>query len=135
MRVRHLHYIPTTASHVSIHAPVRVRLDCRYYIFGICVSIHAPVRVRLSRIVTRSFSFSFNSRTREGATRRFCVRMSFYSVSIHAPVRVRPIFQNGTGPFYSFNSRTREGATRMRMVYILLKSFNTRTREGATETN
>ena len=54
---------------VSIHAPVRVRhqFDSRTRDF-ISVSIHAPVRVR--RFVN-SFSFSlwsFNSRTREGAT-------------------------------------------------------------------
>ena len=58
---------------VSIHAPVRERLNI-YSAVGCChkVSIHAPVRERLASSSIFYSSFSFNSRSREGATLRSC---------------------------------------------------------------
>ena len=57
-------------SGVSIHAPVRVRLDFYSGEFAfLSVSIHAPVRVRQRLKLIRLMLNSFNSRTREGATK------------------------------------------------------------------
>ena len=53
------------------------------------VSIHAPVRVRLDKIKNWNNKHSFNSRTREGATQKDLQKQIFQRVSIHAPVRVR----------------------------------------------
>ena len=53
------------------------------------VSIHAPVRVRLfGKDLLRIFQ-GFNSRTREGATAKMQIKLDKLVVSIHAPVRVR----------------------------------------------
>ena len=76
---------------VSIHAPVRVRPIIRRKIKNnIHVSIHAPVRVRRGDKMTEQFLLCFNSRTREGATKK----VVFSGEDLE-----------------SFNSRTREGAT------------------------
>ena len=141
---------------VSIHAPVRVRHFTFRYERCQPVSIHAPVRVR-PYVEGYPFRFpGFNSRTREGATKKkyqkqysrcvsihapVRVRQKFirhsrrsHEVSIHAPVRVRPIGNRRLERRTSFNSRTREGATlELRSSHFWI-CFNSRTREGATRT-
>ena len=77
----------------------------------VVVSIHAPVRVRPGPPRIQGRRRSFNSRTREGATKNRCVS-----------------FLRSIG----FNSRTREGATLRVRSYSMLIRFNSRTREGAT---
>ncbi len=76
---------------VSIHAPVKVRpsLFTQKQI-NLNVSIHAPVKVRPAPIGWAYLAFSFNPRTREGAT--------------HCSY-------NGARSNKCFNPRTREGAT------------------------
>ena len=58
---------------VSIHAPVKERLDIMQNEKTVCVSIHAPVKERLY----------------PSGRCRF-----FMSVSIHAPVKERPLIRN-----------------------------------------
>ena len=104
--------IPSAASIVSIHAPVRVRR-----------AAHAPRRclpcfnprtregathLRPNRAPAQS---GFNPRTREGATHPQRLGQAVLSVSIHAPVRVRPGACNRPCTGGCFNPRTREGAT------------------------
>ena len=56
----------------------------------------------------------FNSRTREGATSSCFFAYSSKYVSIHAPVKVRQLCQIFINFLQNcFNSRTREGATRV----------------------
>ena len=99
--------------------------------------------------------WSFNSRTRVGATPRNPSNNSNHIVSIHAPVWVRqelrgsferidpfqfthPCGCDGMGwdkfmRFASFNSRTRVGATRQNRLWRdVYSGFNSRTRVGAT---
>ena len=53
------------------------------------VSIHAPVRERLASTTSPARYFSFNSRSREGATGIMACNHPNFIVSIHAPVRER----------------------------------------------
>ena len=55
-------------SAVSIHAPVRERLQSSADLLVAVVSIHAPVRERLARTLNTGANSGFNSRSREGAT-------------------------------------------------------------------
>ena len=67
---------------------------------------------------------SFNSRTREGATKYPYGKYQHHDVSIHAPVRVRRLSVNLRLKVVSFNSRTREGATQdwsIRLMYELFQ--------------
>ena len=57
------------------------------------------------------YVFSFNPRTREGATSRKITMRHCPTVSIHAPVRVRLEALQAAGKKGCFNPRTREGAT------------------------
>ena len=57
---------------VSIHAPVRERLDqLRQLAIAQAVSIHAPVRERPKNSLILTVGLCFNSRSREGATLLF----------------------------------------------------------------
>ena len=70
------------------------------------------MKVRQCTIFQLEQVYSFNSRTREGATSILVSPSTHEVVSIHAPVKVRHIAGKITGDKnYRFNSRTREGAT------------------------
>ena len=56
---------------------------------AVLVSIHAPVRMRLAALRELNAAQSFNSRTREDATRQAVDPRGHKEVSIHAPVRMR----------------------------------------------
>ena len=95
----------------SIHAPVWQRKEFGIIILTVVVSIHAPVRERRIANVAQQLSDGFNSRSREGATRRMAgmsaktrcfnsrsregatyqiaISINVSNVSIHAPVRER----------------------------------------------
>ena len=76
------------------------------------ISIHAPVRERLdSPQFTSKLTQDFNSRSREGATDRGYRLSEAFQISIHAPVRERPITSPLALLLWNFNSRSREGAT------------------------
>ena len=75
------------------------------------VSIHAPVRVRLEQGADGVIISGFNPRTREGATVSIASFFWRSCVSIHAPVRVRPGERHNAVSVERFNPRTREGAT------------------------
>ena len=88
------------------------------------VSIHAPVRVRLNDSYVYKAKGCFNSRTREGATgsKLFNLFSNMSKVSIHAPVRVRHLLIVVYYGLSCFNSRTREGATSIRcMIRVTLE--------------
>ena len=74
---------------VSIHAPVRERQILTSLLSTGAVSIHAPVRERPGVFFRFVYKGSFNSRSREGATRWNYIVFDFDDVSIHAPVRER----------------------------------------------
>ena len=108
----HNMYLICVSFNVSIHAPVWVRPrlrrrqgpSCRFQFTHPC---GCDGRSGLSPEGT----WSFNSRTRVGATRVLFCTVSCTSVSIHAPVWVRPIAQPPFLRASRFNSRTRVGAT------------------------
>ena len=70
MKVRHVPIVVQAIyTGVSIHAPVKVRLNVRPEEIKTCiVSIHAPVKVRQNFHGKKWKRKSFNSRTCEGAT-------------------------------------------------------------------
>ena len=75
------------------------------------VSIHALVRVRLECSTLLRTIRCFNPRTRESATGEKPDGWTKPDVSIHALVRVRPLNHRKTIDYDSFNPRTRESAT------------------------
>ena len=109
---------------VSIHAPVKVRLnqivpDNDYFV----VSIHAPVKVRLFFDKDDFILEGFNPRTREGATKALFNFAISFIVSIHAPVKVRLLPDNIRRFQKSFNPRTREGATFAQLKWAIARLF------------
>ena len=61
-------------------------------------------------------TFSFNSRSREGATEKYHAKIDACRVSIHAPVRERRAETAPIQMIWSFNSRSREGATTANII-------------------
>ena len=119
---------------VSIHAPVRERLDVvKQSTAWYAVSIHAPVRERHINTKVGTASGRFNSRSRKGATQRIQLMITQQTVSIHAPVRERPKVGTSSRRGTSFNSRSRKGATIQALQRALKISFNSRSRKGATK--
>ena len=120
----------------------------------IAVSIHAPVKVRLASNYYLKSLWSFNSRTREGATSCSLVWYIAFLFQFTHPWRCDAFFKHFFFEYNSFNSRTREGATELHFSKIKTKKFqfthpwrcdlfifqafqnktgfNSRTREGAT---
>ena len=89
---------------VSIHAPVRERLDGDVVLFDANpVSIHAPVRERRNTAMISGITAGFNSRSREGAT----------------------LPADTTEKLAGFNSRSPEGATSLNgsFMYSVLFQF------------
>ena len=75
---------------ISIHAPLRERLDASY----VCmeykkISIHAPLRERPDFGSSGMFSNHFNPRSLAGATFYFGWPLVGQAISIHAPLRER----------------------------------------------
>ena len=121
--------------HVSIHAPVRERLDEGKLVPCYLVSIHAPVRERLHCLLEHIGGFGFNPRSREGATCLPWPQKGPGVVSIHAPVRERRVeLRECRFGVCCFNPRSREGATTVTVrATSSLMCFNPRSREGATK--
>ena len=96
------------------------------------VSIHAPVRVRHRIKDRRTTYWSFNSRTREGAT--YYYKKKLYEEGFNSRTRegATQIFAEQLIFDSCFNSRTREGATQLTILPPTINGFNSRTREGAT---
>ncbi len=119
---------------VSIHAPVWVRLYDVYIVIGLLeFQFTHPCGCDGKCPASSYYLFSFNSRTRVGATVPRPSEKVIRRVSIHAPVWVRPVRGQGISltptfqfthpcgcdsanhykvpPPICFNSRTRVGAT------------------------
>ena len=63
---------------VSIHAPVKVRRNVGIESQGkLYVSIHAPVKVRPHKRLRSPEDICFNSRTREGATKKRVIQYNY----------------------------------------------------------
>ena len=97
------------------------------------VSIHAPVRVRRAAHAPRRCLPCFNPRTREGATARPDAVNDRGNVSIHAPVRVRQGSKRCISALCKFQSPHPCGGDVSRWIAPnCAPGFNPRTREGAT---
>ena len=104
MRVRQTVVSGEETSGVSIHAPVRVRLNLPRYYFD-RISFNSRTREGATRTAHgRGKGGCFNSRTREGATNMDGKKKIVNVVSIHAPVRVRrqPPGQQGIFSWFQF---------------------------------
>ena len=133
-----------TQRRVSIHAPVRVRLNAALLLAAVNrfnsrtregatpfsvrpVAEPCGFNSRTREGATKNqqncyqVSSCFNSRTREGATQVHKLNELSNPVSIHAPVRVRHNKTVMSWVCISFNSRTREGATRISQRFTLHK--------------
>ena len=97
---------------VSIHAPVWVRLYDVYIVIGLLeFQFTHPCGCDGKCPASSYYLFSFNSRTRVGATHAIPFPWVGLCVSIHAPVWVRPCASSHCNHATGFNSRTRVGAT------------------------
>ena len=141
---------------VSIHAPVWVRLYDVYIVIGLLeFQFTHPCGCDGKCPASSYYLFSFNSRTRVGATQQAFNLESVDAVSIHAPVWVRLHGCSGTtrrphvsihAPVWVRPATGRAFATvsafqfthpcgcdqRVQRVQIVPHGFNSRTRVGAT---
>ena len=120
---------------VSIHAPVWVRLYDVYIVIGLLeFQFTHPCGCDGKCPASSYYLFSFNSRTRVGATHAIPFPWVGLCVSIHAPVWVRPSWPGARNGFSTFQFTHPCGCDgRYRRPIPLLAGFNSRTRVGATQ--
>ena len=120
---------------VSIHAPVWVRLYDVYIVIGLLeFQFTHPCGCDGKCPASSYYLFSFNSRTRVGATSKVAQPVVDENVSIHAPVWVRPWCRPHYSVFIGFQFTHPCGCDSSSCLsYSCLASrFNSRTRVGAT---
>ena len=130
----HIPYSASAALYISIHAPLRERLDAGADAarFGM-ISIHAPLRERHIWQIGEKIDCGFQSTLPCGSDRNTLYVEYYVEISIHAPLRERHAYNAQPIAGNAFQSTLPCGSDGLLLAFLRsLRNFNPRSLAGAT---